>query len=130
LTGGTIVTKADMELLAGPDSLRGMSAAYLQGQPKSDPLVSPLYGDLIGLPPMIIQVGSEETLLDDSVRLAGKAGAAKVKVHLEIYPDCFHVFQAWHSQVPEAREALERAAAFLKAHLIQPTSPTTSTKME
>ena len=117
LTGATIKTKADVELLAGPDTLRGMSDAYLRGHSKSDPLVSPLYGDVTGLPPLMIQVGSEETLLDDSVRFAGKAGAAKAKVALEIYPDCFHVFQSWHSMIAEAREALDHAAVFLNAHL-------------
>jgi monoterpene epsilon-lactone hydrolase len=117
LTGSTIATKADVEALATPDALRGMASAYLGGHDRRDPLASPLYGDLAGLPPMLIQVGSEETLLDDSVRLAGRAGAAQVPVRLEIYPYVFHDFPVWHSMVEEARTALASAAAFLAAHI-------------
>jgi monoterpene epsilon-lactone hydrolase len=120
LAGSTILTKADADPLATPDALHSMADTYLGGHDRRDPLASPLYGDLAGLPPMLIQVGSEETLLDDSVRLAGRAGAAQVAVRLEIYPHLFHDFQVWHAQLAEARDALARAANFIGTYAGHP----------
>jgi acetyl esterase/lipase len=120
LTASTIITKADVEPLATPDALRGMASAYLQGHDRRDPLASPLYADLAGLPPLLIQVGSEETLLDDSIRLAGRAGAAQVAVQLEIYPHLFHDFQVWHALLEEARDALASAADFIGSKTAHP----------
>ena len=117
LTGSTFASKADVELLATPDALRGFVTAYLGDKARENPLASPLYGDLAGLPPMLIQVGSEETLLDDAVRLAGKAGTAKVAIQLEIVPEVFHDFQVWYPMLLEARQAIARAAVFLRAHM-------------
>jgi epsilon-lactone hydrolase len=117
LTAGTMVTKADVEMLATPDALRWFAASYLGERSRENPLVSPLYADLAGMPPMLIQVGSEETLLDDAVRLAGKAGAAKVAVQLEIVPEAFHDFQVWYSMLTEARESIAHAAVFLNAKM-------------
>ena len=121
LTAPTLVTKADVEVLAGPDALRSMASAYLGDHDRRDPLASPLYADLAGLPPLLIQVGSEETLLDDSVRLAGRAGAAQVPVRLEIYPHVFHDFQVWHAMLQEARDALGSAADFIGGHTAHPS---------
>ncbi|MFP3559529.1 alpha/beta hydrolase fold domain-containing protein, partial [Paraburkholderia sp. SIMBA_049] len=78
------------------------------------PYASPFYAGFTGLPPLFIQVGSTEVLLDDSRRVADKAKAAGVPVELEVWPDMPHVWQLYAPMVPEARDALDRAAAFLR----------------
>jgi acetyl esterase/lipase len=83
------------------------------GDPR-DPLVSPLYADLRGLPPLLIQVGADETLRDDSTELATRARAAGVRVELTLWPVVPHVWQLFHPLVPEGRQSLDAAAAFLR----------------
>nr|WP_220702409.1 alpha/beta hydrolase [Rhodococcus opacus] len=80
------------------------------------PLASPLHADLTGLPPLLIQVGSAEILLDDATRLAARAGAAHVHTELQIWPHMMHVFQTFGFLLEEARIALERSATFISAH--------------
>ena len=80
-------------------------------------LISPIFADLSGLPPLIIQAGSHEVLLDDAIRLAGVAAIADVEVTLDITPGVPHVFQASHPILDEAVAALDRAGQFLSAHL-------------
>ncbi len=92
------------QLYAGPTDLR-----Y--------PLVSPLYGDFTGLPPLLIQVGSDEILLDDSKRLAERAKAAGVAVELQIADGMWHVWQAFAADMPEAQEAIDRIGQFVQQHL-------------
>jgi len=82
------------------------------GDPR-DPLASPLYADLRGLPPLLIHVGADETLRDDSTELAARARAAGVRVELKIWPAVPHVWQLFHPFVPEGRESLDRAGEFL-----------------
>ncbi len=84
------------------------------------PLASPLYADLHGLPPLLIQVGMDEILLSDSTRLAEKAKAAGVDVTLQVWPDMMHVWQAFARYVPEGRAALAHVAAFVQGHLPPP----------
>jgi acetyl esterase/lipase len=79
--------------------------------------VSPLHADLSGLPPLLVQVGTAETLLDDSVRLAERARAAGVDVRLEAWDDLVHVFQAFAPVVPEAVEAIDGIGAFVRERL-------------
>ncbi len=79
-----------------------------------DPLASPLYADLRGLPPLLIHVGADETLRDDSTELARRARAAGVKVELKVWPAVPHVWQLFHPFVPEGRQSLAEAAAFLR----------------
>jgi acetyl esterase/lipase len=79
-----------------------------------DPLASPLYADLHGLPPLLIHVGSHETLRDDSTELAARARAAGVRVDLTLWPVVPHVWQMFHQFVPEGRQSLASAAAFLR----------------
>ena len=79
--------------------------------------ISPIFADLSGLPPLIIQAGSHEVLLDDAIRLAGVAASADVEITLDITPGVPHVFQAYHPILDEAVEALDRAGQFLSAHL-------------
>ncbi len=90
---------------------------YYTGQHNpADPLISPLFADLHGLPPLFIQVGSDEILLSDSTRLAEKAHLAGVDVSLEIWKGMWHVFQVFAPYVPEAQKAIEQIAAHIKAH--------------
>jgi acetyl esterase/lipase len=78
--------------------------------------VSPLYSDLKGFPPMLIQVGSAETLLDDAVRLAAAAGAADVAVKLEIWPHMIHAWSLWNARLEAGRRALASVGAFIRSH--------------
>ena len=84
------------------------------GRDPADPLVSPLYADLRGLPPMLIHVGSDETLRDDSTALATRARAAGVSVDITLWPVVPHVWQMFHPFVPEGRQSLAAAASFLR----------------
>ncbi|MDO9712322.1 alpha/beta hydrolase [Paracraurococcus lichenis] len=94
-----------------------IAAMYRGGAAARDPLVSPLQADLRGLPPLLVQVGSAETLLDEGVAFAGKAGAAGVAVTLEVWPDMIHVWHLFHPQLAAGRWALGKAGAFLREQL-------------
>jgi acetyl esterase/lipase len=118
-TGASFVSRADVDPLHQRVMILNMAKAYLgpSGDP-FDPLASPLYGDLAGLPPLLIQCGDHETILDDSVRLAERARRAGVAVELEIYPAMFHVFQAF-GELNAAQQALARAGPFLDRHFAE-----------
>ncbi len=110
--GDTRTTLADVDpVLAGDAASRW--AAYLGGHDPREPLVSPLYGDLKGFPPLLIQVGSREVLLSDSLRLARHARAAGVDVTLDVWDGMWHVFQG-NPGVPESGEAVAGIAAFFR----------------
>lgn len=94
-----------------------MGSLYLAGADPKTPLAAPLHADLSGLPPILIQVGTAETLLDDSIRIAERLRAAGVAVELQQYEDLIHVFQAFAPIVPEASEAIDKIGAFLKSQL-------------
>jgi acetyl esterase/lipase len=118
-TGASFQTRAERDplLAGGPDAIRLIGQIYLQG--KADPLsplASPLYGDLRGLPPLLIQVGDAEVLLDDSTRIAERAKQAGVDVTLEVWPEMPHVFQAFAPFLPEATQAIEHIGAFVRKH--------------
>lgn len=98
------------------EGLSDMAANYLNGGDVADPIASPIHADLSGLPPTLIQVGSEEALLSDSTTLAERAGAAKVDVTLEIWPGMIHVFQVFHALLTDARRALDRMADWAEPH--------------
>lgn len=93
------------------------ATAYLGGADVRDPRASPLFGDLRGLPPLLLQVGTAEILEDDAVRFAGKVRAAGGSVTLEQWPDMIHVWQRFAVMLPEARDAIEKIGAFVKATL-------------
>jgi monoterpene epsilon-lactone hydrolase len=95
------------------DALAFTRDLYLDGTDPRDPLASPLYADLKGLPPLLIHVGADETLLDDSTRLAERARAAGVPVELTVWPTVPHVWQLFHRFVPEGRQSLTSASQFL-----------------
>ena len=88
------MTKAEADPLIDKEMLEGMAAAYLGDRSRTTPLASPYYADLSGLPPLLVQVGTAEVLLDDSLRLAEKAKESGVDVTLEVWDDMPHVWQA------------------------------------
>jgi epsilon-lactone hydrolase len=115
--GESIASRAEADPMIQRDYLAELSSAYLQGADAGTPLASPLYARLQGLPPLLIQVGSDETLLDDSVRLAREAGAARVAVRLEIWPDMIHVWHLFYPVLAAGRRALAAAGSFIRAEL-------------
>ncbi len=112
-----IAGKADADPALDKPGLVASAAHYLAGQDADHPLASPVNADLSGLPPLLVQVGSSEILLGDSIMVAERAGAAETHVQLEIFPEMLHVFQSFHFMLPEARAALDGAGAFLKARM-------------
>jgi len=115
-TGGSMTAKAAVDPMVQQSYVIELAAAYLGGADPRSPLAAPLYADLKGLPPILIQVGSAETLLDDAVRLAGSAGAADVRVRLDVWPDMIHVWQLFYQQVAAGRRALAEAGAFIRSN--------------
>ena len=116
-SGASMKTKVADDPMLSKEPLDMMAKFYLgDGDPKA-PLASPVFADLRGLPPLLIQVGAAEVLLDDSTRLAERARAAGVAVELEVWPDMVHVFQAFAALVPEGQQAIERIGAHLAKHL-------------
>ena len=117
LAGTTMATKRDADPLLSPAALQARVPDYTAGQVAALPLISPIFADLTGLPPLIIQAGTDEVLLDDAVRLARQAATADVEVTLDITPRVPHVFQAYYPILDEAAAALDRAGQLLTAHL-------------
>ena len=117
LTGTTMETKSEVDPLMSREALQPRVADYTAGQDAALGLISPIFADLSGLPPLIIQAGSHEVLLDDAVRLARQAATADVEVTLDVTPRVPHVFQAYHPILDEAVAALDRAGQFLSAQL-------------
>jgi epsilon-lactone hydrolase len=120
MSGSTLTTKDAVDPIIHKAYLNELADAYLPaGMDRKDPRVSPLYADLKDVPPILIQVGSAETLLDDSVRFAGAAGAADVQVTLEIWPQMIHAWHLWNAHLESGRRALASAGAFIQAHISQ-----------
>ena len=117
LSGATMQTKSEADPLLSLQALQDRAADYASGQDAALGLISPIFADLSGLPPLIIQAGSHEVLLDDAIRLAGQAATADVEVTLDIVPGVPHVFQAYYPMLDEAAAALDRAGQLLSAHL-------------
>jgi acetyl esterase/lipase len=117
LTGkaASLVSKAAQDPTLTAEALAISAGHYLGGASAEHPLASPVLADLSGLPPMLIQVGSVEVLLDDSLALAAAAGRADAPVRLEIWPQMPHVWHAFAFMLPEGRKAIETAGAFLSA---------------
>jgi acetyl esterase/lipase len=113
MTGDSIRTKADVDPFIEPRALDFLAGQYLQGANPRHPLASPLYADLTGLPPLLIQVGERECLLDDSLRLAEKAKAAGVDVTIDVWPEMIHVFQSFAPVAPEGVAGIRRIAEYL-----------------
>jgi epsilon-lactone hydrolase len=117
LAGASIETKRDVDPLFTRELLQDRVADYTAGQDAALGLISPIFADLSGLPPLIIQAGTHELLLDDAVRLAQQAATADVEVTLDITPGVPHVFQAYYPILDEAAAALNRAGQFLSGQL-------------
>jgi epsilon-lactone hydrolase len=118
MSGETLSSKAAIDPLIHKEYLEELALAYLpDGMDRKDPRVSPLYADLSGLPPILIQVGSAETLLADSTRFAAAAGAADVSVALEIWPHMIHAWTLWNARLEPGRRALATAGAFFRRWL-------------
>jgi acetyl esterase/lipase len=117
MMGETLSTKADVDPLIEKPYLMELAAAYLGGADPANPLISPLRGDLAGFPPLLVQVGSAETLLDDAIRISSRAGAADVPVMLEIWPHMIHAWHLWAAVLQDGRHALERAGCFISSNL-------------
>ncbi|MFB8277730.1 alpha/beta hydrolase [Nocardia colli] len=117
-SGESMDTKADLDPLFTRESLDRTGALYLAGQDPNQPLLSPaILADLTGFPPLLLQAGTNEMILDDTTRLATRARAAGVDVILDITADVPHVFQSFAGVLDEADEALDRAALFLRQRL-------------
>lgn len=117
MSGASLAEKAAIDPLISKPYLEELASAYLAGADPANPLVSPLNADLAGLPPLLVQVGSAETLLDDAVRIARRAGAADVRVNLEIWPHMIHAWHLWAAQLEAGRRAIASGGAFIRAHL-------------
>ena len=117
LTGKSIQTKAEKDPFITLEELEFMTEQYLGETDSKNPLVSPLYAELQGLPPLLIQVGTSEILLDDSIRFSNRAKAAGVEVQLAIWDDMIHVFAAFAEWAPEGRQAIDQICEFIKKYL-------------
>jgi acetyl esterase/lipase len=118
MSGETMTAKDGADPLIHKAYLEELADAYVPfGLDRRHPDVSPLFADLRGLPPTLVQAGSEETLLADSTRLVAAAGAAKVPVTLEIWPDMIHAWPMWNAGLEAGRQALRRAGEFIRAQL-------------
>jgi epsilon-lactone hydrolase len=126
LAGASLEAKREADPLLSPEALRARVPDYTAGQDPALALISPIFADLAGLPPLLIQAGTHEVLLDDAVRLARQAAVADVEVTLDVTPGVPHVFQAYSPILDEAAAALDRAGQFLSAHLAAAARVTTA----
>lgn len=115
-TGESMRTKAGVDPCFTPEGLRLQAREYLGDADPTHPLASPLYADLHGLPPLMVQVGEDELLLDDSRRLVERARAAGVDARLEVWPGLWHIFPT-QGTFPESRQAMDRLGRFLRSRL-------------
>lgn len=113
-TGESLVTSTEGEGMIALDGILRMAKAYLGRADARTPLASPIYANLTGLPPLLIQVGGAEELLSDSTRLAERAEAAGVDVTLESWEDMFHVWHSFATMLPEGQQAIERIGEFVR----------------
>ncbi|MCY3411022.1 MAG: alpha/beta hydrolase [Candidatus Heimdallarchaeota archaeon] len=115
-SGTTYSTRRDKDPFFGNLTDSQVFDDYIGDNDRKNPLISPLFGSLDGLPPILIHVGEYEVLLDDSVRFVEKARQAGVNASLKVWPGQIHVFQAFSPLVPEARQSIREIAEFLNSH--------------
>ena len=113
--GESMTTAAHLDPMVQKEHLVRMAKLYLGEHDPRSPLAAPLYADLSGLPPLLIQVGTAETLLDDSTRIAERARKAGVTVTLDVWDDMIHVFQAFAPILPEGQQAVDQIGEYLRA---------------
>jgi acetyl esterase/lipase len=116
MTGDSMTSRAELDPMVQKPTLSEMASAYLGGADPKSPLASPLHANLAGLPPLLIMVGTSETLLDDSVRFVERARDARVEVTYEPWEDMIHVWPMF-GVMPEAIQATDRIGVFLQQHL-------------
>jgi monoterpene epsilon-lactone hydrolase len=117
MSGPTLDTKDAIDPIIHKGYLGELADAYVPTSvDRKDPMISPLFADLCGFPPMLIQVGSAETLLADATRFAAAAGSADVDVTLEIWPHMIHAWPVWNAKLEDGRRALARAGEFIRAN--------------
>jgi acetyl esterase/lipase len=114
--GGSMQDNAARDPTVQKAGILDMAGLYLAGADPRSPLASPIHGDLRGLPPLLIQVGSVETLLDDALSLARVAGLADVHAELQVWPEMIHVWHQYHSQLAAGRRAIAAGGAFVRSH--------------
>ena len=114
LTAESYTTRAEADPMVDHAGLDRMAQAYLSGQDAKTPLASPHFADLRGLPPLLIQVGTDEVLLDDAVQLEAKVKAAGGQATLEVWDDMIHVWHYFFPMLAEGREAIARIGAFVQ----------------
>jgi acetyl esterase/lipase len=116
-SGETMVTKAEQDPMVSRDLLQQMADAYLDGADARAQTASPCFADLAGLPPLLVQVGSAEVLLDDSLSLADRAKSSGVDITLEEWEQMIHVWHAFAQLLPEGQQAIERIGEYLRSRL-------------
>jgi len=122
LTGESLMSKAEADPMITTDGIARVRDAYVGTADPRAPLASPIYADLSGLPPMLIQVGENEVLLSDSTRLAERAEAAGVDVTLEVWPDMFHVWHFFAAMLPEGQQAIDRIGEWVRGRVGAPVT--------
>ena len=129
MSGATLSAMDADDPLIHKGYLEELAAAYVPaGMDRKDPRLSPLFANLAGLPPLLVQVGSEETLLADATRFAEAAGAARVPVALEIWPDMIHAWPLWNARLEAGRRALAHLGAFVRDPVGNLTAGAANTK--
>lgn len=116
-SGETMITKKEIDNSLTQEGLQSGADQYLNGHSASDPRVSPLFGDFSGFPPLLIEVGADEILLDDSVRVAEKASAADVDVTLHVWPDMPHDWSLFAFMLSEGRDMIEEVGSWINSKL-------------
>ena len=116
-SGRSMQTRADRDPWFRPQDVAVVAGHYCQAHEQRLPMVSPVFADVDGLPPVYIQVGDDEILLSDSERLAEKYTAAGIDVELDIWPEMWHVFQAFIGKMPESRQAIDRIGDYIQSRL-------------
>ena len=114
MTADSVTTRVDVDVRQDPAGTRWCAHQFLAGQDPRDPYASPLYADLTGLPPLYIQAGDWDTLVDDSHRLADNARHAGVEVRLDVFPEMLHAHQIWAGNMPEADDAVARIGDYVR----------------
>jgi len=115
--GASFTDRADTDPNVQKQTILFMAEQYMGSADRRSPYAAPIYGDLKGLPPLLIQVGACETLLDDSIQLARKAGMADVPVDLQIWPEMIHIWHIFHPVLGAGRRAIAAGGAFVKSTL-------------
>jgi epsilon-lactone hydrolase len=117
MTADSITTRADVDVRQDSAGTKWCAHLFLAGQDPRDPSASPLYADLTGLPPLYIQAGDWDILVDDAHRLADRARRAGVDVRLDVFAEMLHAHQIWAGNMPEADDAVARIGAFVRQQL-------------